>query len=108
MVAYNLPREVPRRARRVSVWAFVPLVVPFLILVGIALWATFRWHPPTKTPPPGTRGSLVWGDAIFSSRVEVEAWMVQHGASYPRWAKSHPAALRLLLPAKKRPHRATK
>src|SRR2546426_403707 len=101
MVAYNIPQELPRGSRRVSAWAFAPLVLPFVILIAIAAFATLRWHPTTKTPPPGTRGSLVWGDAIFADRVEVRAWMVLHGGSYQRWAKHHPAALRLL-PAKKR------
>jgi hypothetical protein len=88
---------VPKvQQRRVSAWALTPLVVPFVILVAIALWATFKWHPGTKTPPPGTRGSLVWGDAIFSNKVEVRAWMAQHGASYERWARHHPGALKLL------------
>jgi hypothetical protein len=98
MIAYQVPREAPRR-NRVSPWAFVPLVVPFLILLAVALFATYRWHTPTKTPPPGTRGSLVWGDAIFANRTEVKAWMTLHGASYESWARHHPAALRLLLPA---------
>ena len=99
MVAFQVPRELPR-GKRVSYWAFVPLVVPFLLLIGIAAYATLKWHPPTETPPPGTRGSLVWGDAIFADRVQVEAWMTLHGTSYQRWAKTHPAALKLL-PAKR-------
>lgn len=104
MMAYQVPREVPRR-RRTSPWAFAPLVVPFLILLAVALFATYRSHTPKLTPPPGLRGSLVWGDAIFANRTEVKAWMTNHGASYDSWARHHPAALRLLLPprhAKKR------
>ena len=86
-----------------SVWGFAPLVLPFVILIAVALFASFRWHPGTKTPPPGMRGSLVWGDAIFADRVEVKAWMTLHGASYTRWAKHHPAALSLLPAKAKRP-----
>ena len=105
MMAYNVPRELPRGGRRVSPWAFTPLVLPFVILIAVAVFATLRWHPATKTPPPGTRGSLVWGDAIFADRVEVQAWMTLHGASYVRWAKHHPAALRLLPPKRHVPKR---
>ena len=103
MMAYNVPRELPRGSRRMSPWGFAPLVLPFVILIAVALFASFRWHPGTKTPPPGMRGSLVWGDAIFADRVEVKAWMTLHGASYLRWAKHHPAALRLLPAKAKRP-----
>ena len=91
--------QVPRRSgvgRSIYVW----LVLPFAVLVGVAIFATYFRHVPRKPPPPGTRGALIWGDGVFSNRVEVKAWMTLHGASYRVWARHHPAALQLL-PLKK-------
>jgi hypothetical protein len=82
---------------------FIPLILPFLILIGIGVYAAVTPYDSTNLPPPGQRGSLVWGDGIFANKVELRAWLRQHGARpFDVWAKSHPAALSLLAP---RPHR---
>jgi hypothetical protein len=83
---------------------FLPLAVPYLILVAIAAYAAFSPYASTNTPPPGTRGSLVWGDAIFSNKAQLKAWLSIHGGSYAKWAKTHPRALVLVNPRPK--HRA--
>jgi hypothetical protein len=82
---------------------FIPLILPFLILIGIGVYAAVTPYASTNLPPPGQRGSLVWGDGIFANKVELKAWLRQHGARpFNTFAKSHPAALNLLTP---RPHR---
>lgn len=95
----------PPARRRLSIWVFAPLVAPFAILIGIGVFAAVAPYDSTKTPPPGTHGSLVWGDAIFANQIEMKAWLKLHGASYGPWAKLHPAALSLVKPRPKR-HRA--
>jgi hypothetical protein len=79
-----------------SLWLFVPLAVPFVILAAVALYSVAK--PPSSTGPggPGRAGSLVWGHGIFANRGELKAWFALHGGSYEAWAKHHPAALRLV------------
>ena len=85
-------RKQPNR-----VWVFLPLVMAFAIIAGIAIYGVVN---PSKAKPhpdaPGFHGSLVWGDGIFSNRAQLKAWLILHGASYEDWAKDHPAALRLV------------
>jgi hypothetical protein len=82
---------------------FIPLLLPFLILIGIGVYAAVTPYDSTNLPPPGQRGSLVWGDAIFANRTELKAWLRLHGAGDFRvWAKDHPAAMRLVTPRKHR------
>jgi hypothetical protein len=101
-----LPASGTRRAsRRGSRWAFVSVALPFAILAGIAVFAAVSPYESTKTPPPGTHGSLVWGDGIFANQIEMKAWLKLHGARYGPWAKLHPKALSLVKPRPK-PHRA--
>jgi len=92
------PRGVPTRV-------FIPLLLPFLILIGIAVYAAVTPYDSTNLPPPGQRGSLVWGDAIFANKFELKAWLRNHGAPpYHRWATEHPAALSLLKPRPRKHH----
>ena len=66
MMAYNIPQEIPRGSRRVSAWAFVPLIVPFVILIAIAAFATLRWHPSTSVIAAGLTSTgflLEWSSA---------------------------------------------
>lgn len=76
--------------------------MPYLILVAIAVYAAMSPYASTNTPPPGTRGSLVWGDAIFSNKTQLKAWLRLHGGSFESWAKTHPQALRLVNPKPRR------
>ena len=93
----------PKR-RQSAAWVFVPLAVAFLIIAGIAVYGIVSPYSTKQSPPaPGIRGSLVWGDGIFSNRAQLKAWLGIHGASYGAWAKTHPAALRLVKP-RARPH----
>ena len=80
-------------------------MLPFAILAGIAVFAALSPYESTKTPPPGTPGSLVWGDGIFSNRVEMKAWLKLHGGRYAEWAKLHPKALSLVK-SRAKPHAA--
>jgi hypothetical protein len=98
---------IPRaqRKRQSAAWVFVPLATAFLIIAGIAVFgivSPYTLKP--SPPPPGARGSLVWGDGIFSNKAQLRAWLRIHGASYDAWVKTHPAALRLVKPPVK--HRA--
>ena len=91
--------------RRISRWAYFPLALPLVILMGVVVFANVKPAPAAGAVPPGTRGNLVWGDGIFAKRVEVAAWLGLHGGSYRVWAPHHPAALRLL--PLRSAHRAT-
>lgn len=85
-----------------AAWVFVPLATAFLIIAGIAVFGIISPYSLKPTPPPpGTHGSLVWGDGIFSNQVQLKAWLRNHGASYSAWVKTHPAALRLVRPRAK-------
>jgi hypothetical protein len=82
---------------------FIPLLLPFLILIGIAVYSAVAPYSSTNLPPPGQHGSLVWGDGIFANEVELKAWLRLHGAgSFQHWAKHHPAALSLVRPRRHR------
>ena len=94
--------RAPRR-RQSAAWVFVPLATAFLIIAGIAVYGIVSPYDAKSPPPPGQHGSLVWGDGIFSNRAQLKAWLGIHGASYGAWAKTHPAALRLVKP-RTRPH----
>jgi len=93
---------------------FLPLAVPFAILLAVAVFAAVS-HPTPRvvTPAPGNRGSLVWGDGIFARPFELKGWLQLHGGSYRSWAKQHPAGVRLIrpqvfLPPRTAPHRKAK
>jgi hypothetical protein len=94
--------RAPQRKRQTSPWVFVPLATAFLIIAGIAIYGIISPYNLKKPPPPGQRGSLVWGDGIFSNRAQLKAWLGIHGASYAEWAKTHPRALYLVKPRPKR------
>src|SRR5690242_17460535 len=79
----------------------VSLVLPFAVLLAIVAFSIFRAVRASEPPPPGHVGSLVWGNGIFTTRVQLKAWLELHGGSYTYWARNHPSALKLLLhPAK--------
>jgi hypothetical protein len=96
---------------------FAPLIIPFLILAAIAVYQAVAPYAKTNVPPPGARGSLVWGGAIFANEKELRAWLRLRGVSYPAFAKDHPAAVWLVRPhrhravpakAHRKPHTARK
>jgi hypothetical protein len=80
---------------------FLPLALPFAVLIGVGVFAALTPFKHDPGPPPGAPGALVWGDGIFANRFELKAWLNLHGASYAAWAKQHPAAVALV-----KPHRA--
>ncbi len=85
--------------RSYSARIFLPLAVPFVILIAVGVFALVsNPKPAVATPAPGVRGSLVWGDGIFARTVEMKAWQRLHGGSYGSWAKQHPAGLSLIRP----------
>ena len=84
-----------------SIRLFLPLVVPFAILVALAVFAVATQKAPAGAPAPGSRGALVWGDGIFARTPEMSAWLRLHNGSYRAWATQHPAALQLLRPKPK-------
>ena len=94
--------RAPRKKRQTSPWVFVPLATAFVIIAGIAIYGAISPYDLKTAPPPGQRGSLVWGDGIFSNRAQLKAWLGLHGASYAQWAKTHPKALFLVKPRPKR------
>lgn len=86
-------------ARSYSARIFLPLAIPFVILIAVGVFALVsNSKPAAATPAPGVRGSLVWGDGIFARTVEMKAWQRLHGGSYYSWAKQHPAGLNLIRP----------
>src|SRR6476659_874330 len=100
--AMAMPRA--QQKRQSAAWVFVPLATAFCIIAGIAIYGIVSpYSAKPSPPPPGTRGSLVWGDGIFSNRAQLKAWLGIHGASYGAWARTHPAAVRLVKP-RARPH----
>lgn len=82
-----------RKAPRHPSLVFLPFVLPFVILAAAAVYGAVA---PSSLPAPGTEGRLVWGPGIFTSRSEFKTLLEARGGNYERWAKLHPAALRLL------------
>jgi hypothetical protein len=76
----------------------LPFVLALLILLGTTGYGLLRPqnHAHTSPSAPGQPGSLVWGDGLFANRQELSAWLHQHGMSFARFARNHPAALKLV------------
>jgi hypothetical protein len=92
-------RTRKRTSKPSRLMVFLPLVAAFAIIAGIAVYGVLSPSKATPRPnAPGFRGSLVWGDGIFSNKAQLRAWLVLHGASYQEWVRQHPAALRLVKP----------
>jgi hypothetical protein len=91
-----------KKPQHAAAWVFVPIATAFLIIAGIAVYGIVSpYSLKPAPPPPGTHGSLVWGDGIFSNQAQLQAWLRIHGASYSEWVKTHPAALQLVRPRPK-------
>ncbi|MEO5575999.1 MAG: hypothetical protein ABIR67_02455 [Gaiellaceae bacterium] len=74
----------------------LPWAITAAVLVVTAVVAFWPRPVGTEQPPPGRAGTLVWGNAVFSNPLELEAWLRIRGASYATWARRHPAAVKLL------------
>lgn len=75
---------------------FLPFVLALVILLGTTAYGLLRPQTHVQPPAPGHRGSLVWSDGLFANRLELSAWLHQHDMSFARWARNHPAALKLV------------
>jgi hypothetical protein len=107
MVMQARPTQGRRQGNRL--WVFLPLALAFAIIAGIAIYGVLSPSKATPAPAaPGFRGSLVWGDGIFSNKAQLKAWLTLHGASYKVWVREHPAALRLVRPPVKHHKAVTK
>jgi hypothetical protein len=106
-MAVNFAAAPSRRRQPFPKMLIASLALPFVILLSIVAFSTFRAVRGTEPPAPGHVGSLVWGDGIFTTRTQLKAWLALHGGDYTYWARHHPGALKLLLhpakPAKKKP-----
>ena len=86
----------PKSEPRFPWSVFLPWALTAAVLVVTAVALLLPRAAGTDQPPPGQPGLLVWGNAVFSSPLELEAWLRVRGASYPAWARRHPAAVKLL------------
>jgi hypothetical protein len=75
---------------------FLPFVLALLIVLGTTAYGVFQPQHQVHPPAPGQRGSLVWGDGMFANRLELSAWLHQHHTTFARFARNHPAALKLV------------
>jgi hypothetical protein len=50
-----------------------------------------------KPQRPGESGALIWGEGVFSSALELKAWLETRGVNYKEWARKHPDAVKLLV-----------
>ena len=91
----GVPAPSPRRGHT-PITLFLPLVLPFAVLAGVAVFAALTPYDRSVTASPGRPGALVWGDGIFANRCELKAWLKQHGVSYSVWVHQHPAAVHLV------------
>jgi hypothetical protein len=91
------PQRVAQKPQPRFPWTVVlPWAIAIAVLIvtaGAVLWPR---SVGTEQPPPGQAGSLVWGDAVFTSPLELEAWLRIRGGSYATWARRHPAAVKIL------------
>jgi hypothetical protein len=68
------------------------------ILVGVGAWAFWPREAELRNPEkPGESGALIWGEGVFSSALELKAWLEARGVNYKEWARKHPEAVELLV-----------
>ena len=46
---------------------------------------------------PARPAQLIWGEGVFSSALELKAWLEARGVNYKSWARRHPEAVELLV-----------
>jgi hypothetical protein len=98
MAMYPATSMTPAPRKQRPFRLFLPLALPFAVLIGVGVFGALTPFKHDAGPPPGAPGALVWGNGIFANSFELKAWLKLHGASYPAWAKQHPAAVRLVKP----------
>jgi len=64
------------------------LILPTLIVLGIAVLETGVLYPPPSNKP--TQG-IVWGGKTFVNRTDFARWLRTQGIPYRVWARRHPA-----------------
>ena len=68
------------------------------ILFGTAAFAFWPREAELREPKkPGESGALIWGEGVFSSALELQAWLEARGIVYKDWARKHPEAVKLLV-----------
>jgi hypothetical protein len=68
------------------------------ILFGTAAFAFWPREAELREPKkPGESGALIWGEGVFSSALELQAWLETRGIVYKDWARKHPEAVKLLV-----------
>ena len=68
------------------------------ILFGTAAFAFWPREAELRQPKkPGETGQLIWGEGVFSSALELKAWLEARGVNYKAWARKHPEAVELLV-----------
>ena len=90
------PIAQQRRRSRLPWWVVVPWVVACVVLVGAVVAGVVPRPVKSDPAPPGKAGALVWGNGVFASKLELEAWLRIRGVSYEAWVRKHPAAVKLL------------
>ena len=87
------------RSKRKLPSAFVlPWLLTGAILIGAGGWAFWPREAELREPKkPGESGSLIWGEGVFSSALELKAWLEARGVNYKEWARRHPDAVELLV-----------
>jgi hypothetical protein len=90
--------EKPRLRARI----FLPYVLAFLVLAGVAIYGALKPTKASLDNPFGPPTGLVWGNGLFRNQAELRAWLRNHGVSYKTWAKTHPAARAIVSPSKRR------
>ena len=63
------------------------LIVPTMIVLGIAIFETRVVYPP---PADGPTQGIVWGDHTFATRADFARWLRVRGVPYRVWARRHP------------------
>jgi hypothetical protein len=76
-------------------WLIVPALLASLVLGGFWFYGWYHSRSSSTTAPVAL-GGLAWGDSVIYNRREMRVWLGQHGASYHRWKRRHPAAYRII------------
>lgn len=76
----------------------LPWLLTGAILIGAGVFAFWPREAELRQPErPGESGALIWGEGVFSSALELKAWLEARGVNYKEWARRHPEAVKLLV-----------